>query len=205
MAGANGRFRASVDWVQTLRHSVSLWALCVCAVISPRLRGEIRLLAVTTSAGFKPGLPGPGSSATIFCTGLNVSSPITVIYADSKRAPILGVADLGAYQIVNFQVPWEEHVGPAVLAQDGFAATIPSDVAPWGEFFTTPDGYAVALHAADFSVVSEENPVRPREWIALYGSNFGPVKDPPPSGAPAPVDRPTPVDPGFPVGWASHV
>jgi len=196
--------------------------LSALVVLSPRLCGEIRLLGVTTSAGFKPGLPGPGSPATVFVTGLKIPpvipvivggllpmpteiAGITVTYADSTRAPIFGVADLGAYQIVNFQVPWEAHLGPAVLAQDGQYVTIPSDPAPWGEFFTMADGFAVAAHASDFSTVSAQNPVRPGEWIVLYASNLGPVTGAPQTGVAAPTDRPTPLDPGTPVAWQFHV
>ena len=86
----------------------------ILVVIAPHLCGEIRLLAVTTSFGFRPGLPGPGSPATIFCSGLSIAgtivatgSPlpgsiegISVTYG-SVQAPIYGVADLGSFQIVN--------------------------------------------------------------------------------------------------------
>jgi uncharacterized protein (TIGR03437 family) len=172
-------------------------------VISPRVCGEIRLLAVTTSAGFAPGLPGPGSPATIFCTGLNIAdaNSITVTYPDSFRAPIYGTADLGAYQIVNFQVPWENHGGPPSLSQGSNSLPIVAAPAAWGEFFTTQDGFAIALHAIDFSLVTPQNPAQPAEWIVLYGSNFGDVVGPPATGSPAPLDPLAPLDPGGPVGW----
>lgn len=193
--------------------------LSVLGVISPHLRGEIRVLAVTTSAGFVPGLPGPGSPATIFCTGLNIGlgagiiglglpvdvQGITVTYADSFRAPIYGVADLGTYQVVNFQVPWEDHPGPIVLAQGESSVVVPSAVAPWGEFFTDADGFAIAAHAADFSLVTAASPIQPGEWIVLYASNLGSVNGPPPSGQPASLTALAPLDPGMPVAWNFEV
>jgi uncharacterized protein (TIGR03437 family) len=211
--------------VRTLSQGKSALLLIALVVVAPRLRGQITLLGVTTSAGFVTGLPGPGSPATIFCTGLKITNPepavdgslpasiegVTVTYGDTFRAPIYAVADLGAYQIVNFQVPWESHPIPLVLSQNGASAVIMSadgtgemiavEPAPWGEFFTTPDGFAVALHAVDYSLITARKPAAPGEWIILYASNLGNVIGPPATGSPASLDTLAPLDPGAPVPW----
>ncbi len=199
------------------RHTIAVLFLGAIVVLLPQVRGEIHILGVTTSAGFQPGLPGPGSPATIFCTGLRLGPAgtvteeggalppmlqgITVTFADSFHAPIYGAADLGSYQMVNFQMPWESHAAPITLSQDGESVQIPSDPARWGEFFTGADGFAAAMHAATFSPVTPQDPARPGEWIVLYGSNFGPVEGPPATGMPAPLDREVMLDPGTPVPW----
>lgn len=192
-------------------------ALAAIVAIAPQVRGDIRVLGVATSAGFAPGLPGPGSPAAIFCTGLTITgtivvSPlrpvvegISVTYGDSFRAPIYGVADLGSYQIVNFQVPWENHPAPLILSQGSDSVAIDASPAAWGQFFTDAQAFAIAVHATDFSLITIENPVQPGEWVALWGSNFGPVAGPPATGEPAPLDRAIPLDPGAPIPWTFTV
>ena len=192
-----------------------LFSGLIIVAIAPHLCGEIRLLAVTTSFGFRPGLPGPGSPATIFCTGLNIAgafvatgSPlpgsiagISVTYG-SVRAPIYGVADLGAFQIVNFQVPWEDYPTAPALSHGDNSLSPPTSLAPWGEFATDSAGYAIAFHAADWTLVTASNPTRPGEWIALYGSNFGAVSNPPVTGSAAPIDHLVSLDGGGSFPWS---
>ena len=193
-----------------------LRSLLLAGAVATQLRGEIGVLAVTSSAGGARGLPGPGSLATVYCTGLTgisgiVAAPgspfpttlagVRVNYAIYGDAPILAVADLRAYQLVNFQVPWSPNPGPVTLSQGSSSAVLADSAAPWGQFFTDPDGYVVAQHASDYRLVTAENPARAGEWIIAYGSNFGEVVGPPPTGAATPLDRTAPLDPGTPVGW----
>jgi uncharacterized protein (TIGR03437 family) len=189
-------------------------ALALAVAILPAA-GEIRVLAVVDAASFSPGLPGPGSLGTIFCTGVTgVSGVIAatgtplpreiagvrVTFADSLDAPLLAVADLGGYQQINFQVPWHASGAPTV-SQNADSAVVPGNPAPWGRFFSEPDGYVIAQRAVDFSLVTAGNPARPGEWIVAYGTNFGDVFNPPPDGAPTPLDRLFPADLGGPVPW----
>ena len=102
-------------------------------------------------------------------------------------------------------MPWESHLSPISLSQDGQSAALPSGLASWGEFFTTADGLAIAMHASSFSLISPSDPEKPGEWIVLYGSNFGPVLGAPATGLPAPIDRLVPVDPGTPVPWQFQI
>jgi uncharacterized protein (TIGR03437 family) len=93
--------------------------LLVIVANVPYAAAQIRVLAVTTSAGFTPGLPSAGSLASIGLTGLaGIQGVQTVtgyplpyelegvsVTVNGTPAPILAVADLGAYQQVNIQVP----------------------------------------------------------------------------------------------------
>lgn len=146
-----------------------LW-LCLAA-LTP-VFGTIQVRAVTTAAGFAPGLPLPGSLGSIFCTGLVGTTGVRVVFPTGD-APILAVADLGSQQQVNFQVPWEAR-GAATLVQGNERAELPRELAAWGQFFSGEDGFVVGQHAADYALVTAANPARPGEWILIYGTNFSP-------------------------------
>jgi uncharacterized protein (TIGR03437 family) len=118
----------------------------------------------------------------------------------TQDAPILAVADLGAFQIVSFQVPWEG-AGPFSISQSSNSAALPGQPAPWGQLFVDPSGDLYAQHASDYRPVTPADPARPGEWIVLYGTNFGEVLSHPPTGSPT-VAQPTPwIDLGSPIGW----
>jgi uncharacterized protein (TIGR03437 family) len=125
------------------------------------LPAQLRVLAVANAAGFAPGLPQNGGLASLFVTGLVDLAGVTqanqvplptelrgvrirfVSQAGSAPvfAPILAVADLGSYQQINFQVPWDTNrQGPAALLHalpffDGEAA-IDIRTQAGGGFFT---------------------------------------------------------------------
>ncbi len=197
--------------------------LVLCVAVSPLSCGEIRILAVTTSASFASGLPAPGSLATVFCAGLTgitdvvsaSGSPLPGTLAGVRVtfggglsvAPILAVADFPGYQQVNFQVPWDAGVnpGPVILSQGSDSAEIPQSAAPWGQFFTDSEGFAIAQHVSAYRLVTRDDPARPGEWIAAYGSNFGNVSMPPPTGFAAPLDRLSPLDSGRDFPWQYSV
>jgi uncharacterized protein (TIGR03437 family) len=181
-------------------HRLAIQTLCGLAAvaISPQGRGEIRILAVTSSASFVPGLPAPGSLATIFCAGLTGGLEVQVT-VDRFAAPVLAAADLGGYQQINFQVPWEAQSATAVgIAQGANAASFAVPLFPaWDVFFANASANAVAQHAADYTAVTADHPVRPGEWIIAYATNLGPVANQPPTGAPAPLDQISLVSPGL--------
>jgi uncharacterized protein (TIGR03437 family) len=164
---------------------------------SPHLCGEIHVLAVTTATGFTPGLPAPGSLASAFCTGLAGTTDVHVS-VNADAAPILAVADLGGYQQINFQIPWETQNASTVTVTQGLdQAVFPFPAARvWDVFFVDPSGAVVAQHASDYELVTPAHPARPGEWIIAYASNLGPVQNPPPTGMPASLDRLSPLAPG---------
>lgn len=141
-------------------------------------------IVVTSAASFQRGLPPKGSLSIAFCSGLQVQG---VIYATTTPllftlagisisvggapAPILAVADDGGYQQINFEVPQEAVPSPdgtwAVTAsQNGAQLTtqVASLQSP-GDFFLIGNNLAAFQHAADYSLVSEQNPAHPGEVL----------------------------------------
>jgi uncharacterized protein (TIGR03437 family) len=113
---------------------------------------------------------------------------VSVYAGGSGNAPILGIADLGGYQQINIQIPWDAAGFGAIAVIQGpekAIATVTSG-SQWPVFFVNPGGDLVALHASDYSLVTPDNPASPGEWIVGYASNLGPVENTPPSGVVAP-------------------
>ena len=174
---------------------------------------QVQCLLVVNSASFEPGLPEPGSLATVFCTGIRtvsgiVAAPtflplpqqlsgVSILINDYYAAPILAVADLGDRQQVNFQVPNERLLAPKsrlqVLTRDSSGSVQNSapidnlDFPKTGGFFAGTGGLAFARHAADGSWVTAQNPATTGETIAILGTGFGPTYPPKPVGFPAPA------------------
>ena len=117
-------------------------------------------------------------------------------------APILEVADLGDYQQITFQVPWEYQrytLSPTGIRIDGsqelnmifddgtqWQLSTYSQVPPVSPFFEDQNGFALAQHSKDLSWVTTANPAHPGEAIILHAANLGPVINPPPTGHPTP-------------------
>ena len=117
-------------------------------------------------------------------------------------APILEVADLGDYQQITFQVPWEYErysLSPTGIRIDGSQElnlvfddgtkvqwSTYSQVPPVSPFFEDQNGFALAQHSKDLSGVTTANPAHPGEAIILHAANLGPVVNPPPTGHPTP-------------------
>jgi uncharacterized protein (TIGR03437 family) len=193
-----------------LRHAAL--ALLLIGVISPHLRGEtgqsIRILAVVSANDFSNSWPVPGGLGTVFCTGLegvagtviaegfpvpNSLNGVRVQFGGVAESPVLAVTNLGSYQQINFQVPWEATGGSGIAVwQDKVRSDFahPPDSNLWSVFFTHPGtALAVAQHAADYSLVTAENPAEPGEWVLVYASNLGPVSPLPPNGMPPEAGR----------------
>jgi uncharacterized protein (TIGR03437 family) len=171
---------------------------------------QIQILAVVNSASYQDGLPEPGSLATIFCTGLTgvtgIASPATQtplplqlagvqVTVNLGAAPLLAVADLGdGMQQINLQVPPERllaQMSTVRVTQNGsFGKADNVDYPGVGGFFSDNQGNAIAVHLADGSAVTPQNPARAGEYIAAYGTGFGPTYPPKPIGFPAPTTPP---------------
>jgi len=170
-------------------------------------RAQIQILAVVNSASYQAGIPEPGSLATIFCTGLTgvagIVSPDTLtplplelagvrVTVNFGAAPLLAVADLGAgVQQINFQVPPERllaQLSTIRVTQHGSSGKADSvDYPGVGGFFSDVEGNAAAIHLADSSAVTPQNPARAGELIAAYGTGLGSTYPPKPIGFPAPA------------------
>jgi len=132
---------------------------------------------------------------------------VTVI-VDNDYAPLLAVivpSDASAYVQVNFQVPLSANasllhqyvqVGPAyagdLIVTDGVNKAMPTSTLTtnqlpfFGGFFSGANGYAIARHASDSSLVTEQNPAHPGESIIVYADGFFVTWPPPPIAIPAP-------------------
>jgi uncharacterized protein (TIGR03437 family) len=187
-------------------------AALLIVVVSPHLCGEIRLAAVTSSANFVPGLPAPGSLASAFCTGLTgfdgiitASLPLPFslagvqVLVGGTPAPILALANLGGYQQINFQVPWESLGNSDVTIIFGAdRATLTSTLPErWDVFYIDSSGNLAAQHASDYRPVTPADPAHPGEWIVAYATNLGPVDHAPATGSPALSDPLSPLAKGY--------
>jgi uncharacterized protein (TIGR03437 family) len=144
-------------------------------------------IVVTSAASFQRGLPPKGSLSSAFCRGLQVqgvvsattnSLPFTLggvsVTVGGAPGPILAVGDDGGYQQVNFEVPQEgvpnsDGTWTVTVAQDGIQLTtqVASLQSP-GDFFLIGSNMAAFQHAADYSLVSEQNPAHPGEILIGY-------------------------------------
>ncbi|MCX6618376.1 MAG: hypothetical protein NTZ98_20055 [Acidobacteria bacterium] len=175
---------------------------------------QIGNIVVTSGASFEKGMPPAGSIASIFCTGLKgingivtaTGYPLPVELAAVRvtiggvAAPLFAVADLGGYQQVNAQVPWEAgYATDIVVAQSGEQARLQAQYlgSAAGDFFRLPDGSGAFQHA-DFSLVSAANPARGGEVIIGYLTDLSilPSTTTPPAatGQPAPANPPAVVN-----------
>jgi uncharacterized protein (TIGR03437 family) len=184
--------------------------------------GQIGNIVVTSGASFQPGLPPKGSIGTIFCTGLRVSGIVgasgtplptslagVTVTVGGVAAPLFAVADLGGYQQINFQVPVPDSgVLPfegtqVTVAQSGAqgSTTVKASPSP-GDFFRIPGTqYGIFQHAADYSLVTPDNPARAGEIIIAYATGLRPARPEVPLGQPAPLS-PLSIVPQLDIGTA---
>jgi uncharacterized protein (TIGR03437 family) len=158
--------------------------------------------SIVNAASYHPGLPSPGGLASLFVTGLNVTgtqvasgNPLPTelagvqILVQGVPAPILAVADIpdGGYQQINFQVPFEIDINKVNLVEvryQGYSTfSIPQTVAPG--IFILSDGTPAVQHAADYSLVTPSNPIKPGEAVIVYLTGLGQVVTPVASGVPS--------------------
>lgn len=155
-------------------------------------------------------MPAGGALASIFVSGLVgtpgiVEAPSPAVLApklagvtvtvNGATAPILAIviASKGQDSQINIQVPLERN---ASLQADGSdnAGTLevrqqsqadvwtPLTMPSWGGFLMDKNGYAIAQHASDYSLVTIQNPAHPGETIIAYADDFFQVWPPPPIG-----------------------
>jgi uncharacterized protein (TIGR03437 family) len=177
-----------------------------CLAFAAPAQAQIKILRVVNAASYQTGIPEPGSLATIYCTGLAQVSGIVLpatqsplplqlgavaVTVNLSAAPLLAVASLGdgMYQI-NFQVPPERLLARMaairILNNGSFAEMNGLDYPATGGLFDDGQGGAIAMHAADGSRVTQQNPARPGESIAVYGTGLGQTYPPKPVGYPTP-------------------
>jgi len=144
-------------------------------------------IVVTSAASFQTGLPPKGSLAAAFCAGLQVQGlinaatnplPFTLdgisVTVGGAPAPLLAVANDGGYQQINFEVPQEavqnsDGTWTVSASQNGtqLTAQVASLQSP-GDFLWVGSNLAAFQHAADYSLVTEQNPAHPGEILVGY-------------------------------------
>jgi uncharacterized protein (TIGR03437 family) len=174
----------------------------VIGISVPGAWAEAQITALVNAASFQSGLPKGGSLATIYCSGLTSVRPGTYVAASSSplpytlgglsvtintgMAPMLAVViDSSGNAQVNFQVPLEA-TGQYAPSIEACGAGAPAASFDYGGFFADANGYAIAQHASDYSLVTPQNPAHPGEAIVAYADDFFPVWPPPPIGFPVP-------------------
>jgi uncharacterized protein (TIGR03437 family) len=187
--------------MSSLSRLVVVGGLGVCAAASAWAQAQIT--ALVNAATFQSGLPKGGSLATIFCSGLTSgvkpgtylapsSSPLPYalgglsVTINTGMAPMLAVViDSSGNAQINFQVPLEA-TGQYAPSIEACGTAAPAGQFDYGGFFADANGYAIAQHASDYSLVTPQNPAHPGEAIVAYADDFFPVWPPPPIGFPVP-------------------
>jgi uncharacterized protein (TIGR03437 family) len=111
-----------------------------------------------------------------------------------RPAPLYAVANVNGVEQINFLVPWDvtgsvpgvSNIAHVAVNNNGRRSlpTFVEIVAAYPSLFRQADQSALAFHAADWSLVTPQNPAHRNEMIVLYAIGFGAV-DPPVSGADA--------------------
>ena len=157
--------------------------------------------AVVNAASFLPGVT-PGSLATVFAAGVldapGIVTAAGIPLATSLRgvsvtvagypAPIHSLANVNGQEQVNFQTPFEARSRAAasvVVTRDGqSSAPVAAPVLELQPAVYSADGRrAVVVHNADYSLVTESNPLVPGEFAFLYASGVGRTRTEPATGA----------------------
>lgn len=189
--------------LNTMKRAFVAW---LCSFSALMADGVVVVSGVT----FEPGLPRNGGVATAFTSNLSVAgivpanqSPLPLSLAGvtvevcGVPAPIYAVADVGGYQQVNFQVPWESEFSDdstnqrclVRIRQGTFEVSVNAyvrrDAGP--DLFFTPDFVGVFQHATDYARVTRSAPVVPGEAVILYGTTLPRTVPPVPTGVAAPL------------------
>jgi uncharacterized protein (TIGR03437 family) len=165
-------------------------------------------ISVVNAASFLPGV-SPGGLATIFGTNLTDVEGVVVanqnpfpttlantsVLVNGVPAPIFSIAYANGQDQISFQVPWETDTGPGAAFVEVInynsrvgSLTVDSFTEDPGIFSYSKYGnsYALALHPADNSIVSPDNPAVPGEVLILYTTGLGRVDQRIPNGYGAP-------------------
>jgi uncharacterized protein (TIGR03437 family) len=137
--------------------------------------------------------PSVGSLATVFGVNFTSTQGVTLapeaavwpyqiagtsLTVDGIPAPISAIANVNGQQQINFQVPWELAFSTAaqiVVTNNGRSSEpINVPIRDVRSFFVI-DGYAAALHIADYTLVTPSNPAIPGEAVAFYATGLGQV------------------------------
>jgi uncharacterized protein (TIGR03437 family) len=159
---------------------------------------------VVNAASFAPGVVA-GSLGTVFAAGVldapgvmkaeNIPLPASLngvsMTMGGVTAPLLSISNVSGQEQVNFQVPFElagQTNVPVVITRAGEAsASVNVALAEVKPAVYTSDGRrAIAVHNADFSLVTDSRPLERGEYGFVYVAGVGRVSNAPATGAAAP-------------------
>lgn len=158
---------------------------------------------VVNAASFEPGLV-PGSLATVFASGLldgedmvmatQVPLPTELrgvsVMVGSTAAPLLGIANQSGNELVNFQVPLltgAETVSLIVSRNGNRSAPVSVPVLRVQPAVYTAGGIAIVVRLPDYTLTSEQQPLRRGDFAFLYANGLGAANNAPPVGNAAPA------------------
>ena len=160
---------------------------------------------VTNAASFQAGIV-PGSLVTAFAYGVldtpgaavadKVPLPTALnaisVTVNGTPAPVYSLANAAGLELVSFQAPFElagQGTASIVISRSG-SASAPLDVpvlALQPGVYTSDGVQAIAVHAADYSLVTASKPLRRGEDAFVYASGLGPVTNQPKTGDGGPI------------------
>jgi uncharacterized protein (TIGR03437 family) len=201
-------FVSSIGWSQPQIQAVVNSASFQPGVQVPTITGVQAIQSMPSggalATAFVSGLTAiiPGTYVASSSSPLPFALGGLAVLVNGAPAPILSVfvPDLGSsdYTQVNFQVPMERNAvfqgaancpycaGPTTVDINGATFTVPAGVRGMGAFFSGADGYAIARHAFDSSLITAQSPAHGGETVIVYADDFFDVWPSPPMGLPVP-------------------
>jgi uncharacterized protein (TIGR03437 family) len=177
-------------------------------------------ITITSAASFQVGVPAKGSIAAIFCTGLTHLTGLSVasgaplpyelegvqVWVGGAPAPIFAVGAFDSFQLVNVQIPleaqWEsssqgQFATVRIVSVEGTGETRANLSTTPGDFFQFADGTGIFRHAADYSLVTNDNPAYAGEFLVGYLTGLPGALPPVATGQSAPLAPLSPVSRGL--------
>jgi uncharacterized protein (TIGR03437 family) len=173
--------------------------------ITGSLAPSFMAATVVNPASYLPGMTA-GSFAAVFAAGVlddpgmvvadRIPLPASLngvsVTVDGLPAPILALANVHGVEQVNFQAPFEiagRVAASVTVARNGAASSAAGvPVLELQPAVYTSDGVrAIVVHAADYTLVTEERPLAAGEFGFVYATGLGPVANQPATGSGGPV------------------
>lgn len=161
--------------------------------------------SVVNPASYAPGMTA-GSFAAVFAAGVlddpgivmadRIPLPASLrgvsVTVDGLPAPILALSNINGVEQVSFQVLFEIAglaAAAVTVARDGAASAAAGvPVLELQPAVYTSDGVrAIVVHAADYTLVTEERPLLAGEFAFVYATGLGRVTNQPATGSGGPV------------------
>ncbi len=169
--------------------------------------GVPQVFTVYNAASFNPGdAVAPGEIVTLIGSELapaaQATSSTTLPRTMQGVSVLIGGVAAPLFYVspgqINFQMPVESALGSVTLtvqrgSQTGPARTLSVVASAPGVFAATADvrNTPVLVHASDYSLVTQQNPAHPGEYLAAFCTGLGATNPPAVSGQPAAGAAPT--------------